>query len=218
MTKISKTVPTQKKQLSEEELRALNKIGTFSLFAMADNGLSIVLFFAFIASLGVVFRDEYAAIHSTAFLTPGLIFMGLLFVVISIIQLISLVYLRSGYGILKKTSDGVRSPYAGVTLYFAGIVVFVIGGFFIVSGAFVNFPSSIPITPLWVISFAGIAMNYVGKFFGLTLGSFRLKVYFNRSTFGHAGILFLAGFHFHSSTLLQPYSSIGELTLCLCNK
>ena len=54
--------------------------------------------------------------------------MAVLLAVYIVIQLLSLLFLRSGYGLLKGTLETFRTPYDGVILYFAGTIIEAIFG------------------------------------------------------------------------------------------
>ena len=57
-------------------------------------------------------------------------------------------------------------------------------------------------TVWWWVGFGGAAMSLVGEIVGLTLGSFRRKDHFRASSYGTAGLPFLAGMVFPLFSLL----------------
>lgn len=207
MSEGSVALPTQPKNLEQEDKGAFRNIRTFSFLAIVSYVLYSVLFFTIFASYGVILRDEYAANHGFAFLTPGLVFMAALLVVGTILQLMSLVYLRSGYVLLRRTFAGIRSPLAGVAVYFAGTIIEVVFGIVIVGAEFRGFLQILDgyDSLWWLLLFLGVIMGFVGLILCLTLGSFRLKTRYNRSAFGYAGILFLLGLAF------SPFGFIGAV-------
>ena len=118
----------------------------------------------------------------------------------------------------RWTLETFRTPYDGVILYFAGTIIEAIFGIVIIGAEFRGFLHLIdgydPL--LWLIVFFGTMLTFIGIVLGLTMGSFRLKPHFGRSTFGHAGILFTLGLIFPLFSIIGAillYRRISPLSL-----
>lgn len=164
----------------------------FSFYATASYGLYLVLFIAIISSYAFIFKEEAIANKSILHLTPYLSILALFFIAGTVLQLISLLYLRSGFRSLRAISKSISAPYVGIGLYFVGIIIVFVFGFIIVAAEF-GFLYILDgyDTIWWLILFSGVAIGFAGEILGLTVGSLRLKNYFDNSNFMPAGILFL---------------------------
>ena len=99
-----------------EEWEALGKVRTFSWLAAVGLGLYLVLYVTLFASYDYVLHEESLANSSVLTLTPFLVALALLLTAATVFQWTSLVYLRSGYALLKGSSKRLRAPWAGVSL------------------------------------------------------------------------------------------------------
>ncbi len=192
---------------NQDIVTALGKIRAFSIISISSNLFGLVAFIILVLSIGVILRD----ISSTSkLLTLGGVTI-IAVVVVSfvgvILNLVSFVYLRSGYRLLKKSSERFNSPYMGINLYFVGLVLIVVAVLLVIGGVLAN---SIALV------LAGIAMaivaailSLIGQVLGLIVGSFRLRDHFNDSTFGAAGIMFIIGIFF------ALFSFIGAILVYL---
>ena len=144
--------------------------------------------------------------------------MAVLFAVYIVVQLLSLLYLRSGYGLLKgdlrNFQNTVWRSYSILRRYHH-------------RSHFWNRDHGrrVPFLPpldrrvrsfVVVDRILGTMLTFIGPVLRLTMGSFRLKSNFGRSTFGHAGILFILGFIFPLFNIIGAillYRRISSLSL-----
>ncbi|MGC8562850.1 MAG: DUF973 family protein [Thermoplasmata archaeon] len=192
---------------NNDVVAALKKVRTFSMLSIAGNAVDLAAFVIVVLSIGVILKD----ISSTSKLleSAGLAIFSASFLSIgaSVLMLVSFVYLRSGYGLLKKSSERFNSPYTGVNLFFAGLILIVVAVLLVLGGAMANSLGLILVGAAIMIV-AGI-MILVGEILGLILGSFRMRDYFNDSTFSTAGIMFIIGIFF------ALFSFIGAILVYL---
>ncbi len=186
------SVLVSSEKVAENKKGALSMFRIFSFYASASYGLYLVLFIAILSSYGFILREEAIANKSILPLTPYLTILALIFIAGTVLQIISVLYLRGGFKSLKAISKSFSTPYAGLGIYFASIIIVFIFGFIIVA-AELGFLHSLDgyDTIWWLILFIGVAAGFAGEILGLTLGSFRLKEYFDDTNFMPAGILFL---------------------------
>ncbi len=193
------------RQLSPDEIDALRDVRKFSLLATIGFAISVVSVVVIYAFLGAI----VSAINTPSQLIISfygvLVVIGLISIGYAILLLVSFVFLRSGYRTLKGTSDRFNSPYTGINLYFAGLLVAVLGGVAAVGGVIAH--SIVLVIGAIGIVLIGAIMSFVGEILGLILGSFRLKDHFNEHSFGTAGIMFIVGIFF------SPLNLVGVILI-----
>ncbi len=198
--------------MSESEAEALKRIRTFAILAIGAYSLALIAFFAMIYYLEAVIRYETVTKGVTLGVYsifevggPSLPIVVSFSVAFAILLLLSFVYLRSGYGVLKSTSDRFNSPYAGINIYFAGLVVVVLGASIILA-RLVGVSNAPLVDGIIIVNMGGL-ISLPGEIFGLILGSMRLRDHFKRSNFLTAGVLFIVGL------FLAPFSLIGAILI-----
>ena len=192
---------------NNEVVAALKKIRTFSMLSIAGNVVDLAAFIIVVLSIGVILKDTSSA--SKLLASAGLAIFSASFLSIgaSVLMLVSFVYLRSGYGMLKKSSERFNSPYTGINLFFVGLILIVVAVLLVLGGALASSLGLI-LGGFAILIVAGI-MILLGEILGLILGSFRMRDYFNDSTFSTAGIMFIIGIFF------ALFSFIGAILVYL---
>ncbi len=188
-----------------DEINALRDIRKFSLLSMIGFAISVVTLATLFAYLGVIVSSIATPTQNIGPLSGVLIALGLISIGSALLLLVSFVFLRSGYRTLKGISDRFKSPYTGINLYFAGLVVAVLGGAAVVGGAIAH--SSVLVIAAIIVILLGGILGFVGEILGMVIGSFRLRDHFNNHTFGTAGIMFIIGIFF------SPLNLVGAILI-----
>jgi hypothetical protein len=185
------SAPPAIKQLNQEEMTALQDVKRFSIlaivgFLLGTVGLAIEVYFLLTDLSKGIYSSQplTSSLSSTYYVLPAS-------VPAIIIEIVSLVFLRSAYRHLKSISERFNSAYTGINLYFTALVLIIAGVILIIGLSLSN--SILLILGGAVIILVGGIMGLVGEILGLVVGAFRLRDYFNKSSFGTAGIMYVVG-------------------------
>ncbi len=182
----------QSNLLDQNIFRALEDLRIFSILAIVVFLLSIAGFFILISYLSVILNEVSKGITAAPSGNEYIIAFGFLFSIASILlELISFIFLRSTYKILKDKSWKFKSSYTGMNLFFSGLILLLIGLVLIFS--VVKLATPYILIGGLILIFIGGVMAFIGEIMGLIMGTFRLKDYFQESKFGTAGIMYIVG-------------------------
>ena len=191
MSDLYGSVPPIMKQPSRDEMTALHDVKNFSILAIVGFLLGMVgLALGVSYLLTALSRGISSPQPLTSSLSATYSILPISVPAI-ILQIVSLVFLRSGYRHLKSTSGRFDSPYTGINLYFTALILIFLGIVLII-GAALNTSLILVFGGVLMILVGGI-MGLVGEILGLAIGAFRLRDHFNKSAFGTAGIMYLVG-------------------------
>ena len=192
MSNLYGSIPPTVKQLSPDEMTALNDVKNFSILAIVGFLVDMVSVYLGISYLiGTLSSGFYSSQPLTSSLSAEITILPFSAAAI-VLLIVSFVFLRSGYRHLKGTSERFSSPYTGVNLYFIGLIVLLAG--LLVSVVYIlgGGPFTLILGGIAII-FIGSIISLVGEIMGLIVGAFRLRDHFNKSAFGTAGIMFIVG-------------------------
>jgi uncharacterized membrane protein len=179
------------KQLTSNEMTALHDVKKFSILAILGFLLGMV---GLALGVSYLLTALSRGISSPQPLTSSLSYTYSILpisVPAIVIQIVSLVFLRSGYSHLKGTSERFDSPYTGINLYFIALILIFVGMVLIIGAALST--SVVMILGGFVMILVGGIMGLVGEVLGLVIGAFRLRDHFDKSAFGTAGIMYVVG-------------------------
>ena len=119
--------------------------------------------------------------------------MGVLGLVSAILMLPSFVFLRRGYRVLKGMSEEFSSSYTGVNLFFIGLLVIIVGSIALIPLIVIHVSAVAVSIGIIAVLIVGAIMTFIGEILAIIVGPFRLRTYFNKPTFGTAGIMMIIG-------------------------
>ncbi|MEM0141390.1 MAG: DUF973 family protein [Thermoplasmatales archaeon] len=171
----------------EKDIQALDGIRTFSIISIIGYVLSTISFIISVGEIRLIISgiSGTTGIHFQAALIVPLILSIVGFIII----MLSLLFLRKGYSLLKGEYHEFRSPYTGIALYFIGLIV-VILAIAVVIAAGVTGLVAIVLVGVALIFIGGI-MSLLGIILALVVGIFRLDGKYGG--FAAAAILFIFG-------------------------
>lgn len=194
---------------ASSEINALRSIRTFSLlsiFAFALDAVAIIFVFATFSKLISSFVAVSPA-SPAAYANLGIeLAMGVLGLVSAILMLLSFVFLRRGYRVLKGMSEEFSSPYTGVNLFFIGLLVVIVGSVALIPLIAVHVSAAAVSIGIIAVLIVGLILAFIGEILAIIVGPFRLRTYFNKPTFGTAGIMMIIG-------IFIPFISIAGVVL-----
>jgi uncharacterized membrane protein len=179
------------KQLNQEEMNALQDLKKFSILAIAGFLLGTI---GLILGIRFLLTALSRGVNSSQPLTSSLsssYYILPISVPAIIIEIVSLVFLRSAYRHLNGSSDKFDYSYTGINLYFIALVL-IFAGMVLIIGLTLSNSVLLILDGVLIILVGGI-MGLVGEILGLVLGAFRLRDHFNKSTIGTAGIMYVVG-------------------------
>ena len=181
---------------TSSEINALRNIRTFSLlsiFGFALDAVAIIFAFTMFSKLISSFATTSTA-SPAAYANLGVeLAMGVLGLVSAILMLLSFVFLRRSYRVLKGMSEEFSSPYTGVNLFFIGLLVIIVGSIALIPLIMVHVSAVAVSIGIIVVLIVGVIMTFIGEILAIIVGPFKLRTYFNKPTFGTAGVMVIIG-------------------------
>lgn len=177
---------------TEKEIQALHSMSVSALIAIAGYIFELaILVFVLAFSSGVKHAVSISPpSRAYAILSAFLIRMSIVAVIGTLLILVSFVFLRSGYKILKDISAAFDTPYNGINILFIGIILDLIGYLMIVVG---SLPPSFLLVFGVVVVVVGAVTCLLGEILGLIMGMFRLRDHFKEKRFSTSGIAYIVG-------------------------
>ncbi|MGC8645417.1 MAG: DUF973 family protein [Thermoplasmata archaeon] len=172
------------------ELAALRSVRLFSIMAIIGYVFSTISFVISVSYIWTVIPEIGRG--NISHIGPALMFSVVLSIVGFIILILSILFMREGYGLLKGNYPEFRSPYEGTTLYFSGLVVILVGIVIVVSSSILGFPVVVLAGGIFIL--AGGVVGFVGIILSLIVGIFRLDAKYGG--FATAAVLFIFGLFF----------------------
>jgi len=188
-----------------ECLRNIRIFSLLSVFSYTIDAVAIVL------GIVILMRSLPSIVNPSGTTTPFIAVLnielniGALSIVATILMLVSFIFLRRGYRVLKEVSREFSSPYRGVNMFFIGLIVIVAGSAVLLPIVFFHLAFYAMIGIIAVVM-VGSILAFIGEILALIVGPFKLKTYFNEPAFGTAGILMIIG-------LFVPFVSIAGVAL-----
>ncbi len=138
--------------------------------------------------------SSFATTSTAAYANLGVeLAMGVLGLVSAILMLLSFVFLRRGYRVLKGMSEEFSSSYTGVNLFFIGLLVIIVGSIALIPLIIVHVSAVAVSIGIIVVLIVGVIMTFIGEILAIIVGPFKLRTYFNKPTFGTAGVMMIIG-------------------------
>ncbi|MGC8562970.1 MAG: DUF973 family protein [Thermoplasmata archaeon] len=171
---------------AEKEIQALHSMSVSALIAIAGYIFELAILVFVLAFSGGVKHAVSISPPSRAYaiLSAFLIRMSIVVVIGTLLILVSFVFLRSGYKILKAISAAFDTPYIGINIFFIGIILDLIGYLMIVVG---SLPPSFLLVFGVVVVVVGAVTCLLGEILGLIMGMF------NEKRFSTSGIAYIVG-------------------------
>lgn len=190
----------------QKDRKALNKIRLYALLEIITTIVSLVGGIAAIVAIIPTLVLSSGVSSSSAILTALEPFIDVLIgfiIIVFIINIIAILQLREGYGILKTLSTDFNSPFTGTTLTLIAIVLFILGIIALVATIVPTIPlivKHVHIIPsrilpslvleLIVVVIAGI-MIFIGEILYSIVGNFNLSKRYGEEGFKTAAYLFI---------------------------
>ncbi len=195
------TTPGSPSEIPQKDKNALIKIRKFSILSIIGYSLdtiSIFILLYYIFSMITKSFNSPSSIIQYEFIDSYVfIFAETISLVAAVLLFFSFVYLRSGYRLLRNSSNDFKSPYIGTNLFFIGLIITILGSIVILSYLRIFHPSTSPalgaIIGLSALAIIGGILSFIGEIMSLIIGSYDLKDYFKKHSFGTAGIMFIIG-------------------------
>jgi hypothetical protein len=185
---------------------ALENIRTFSILSITGFVIDGAVFVVVLYYISRLFSSILQPPASSPPIIGFLVAIIAMSMVTTALLLLSFVFLRRGYKILKGISPIFSSPYTGVNLFFIGLSMNLLGGILSVPAEILHIAGAALAIVAIIIVLAGAVLSLIGTILALIMGSFRLKEQFNNSTYGTAGIVFIVG-------LFVPFLSLAGAIL-----
>ncbi len=193
--------PGSLSEIPQKDKNALIKIRKFSILSIIGYSLdtiSIFILLYYIFSIITKSLNSSSSIIQYEFIDSYVfIFAETVSLVAAVLLFFSFVYLRSGYGLLRNSSNDFKSPYIGTNLFFIGLIITIIGSIVILYYLIIFHPSTSSafgaIIGLSALAIIGGILSFIGEIMALIIGSYDLKDYFKKDSFGTAGIMFIIG-------------------------